>query len=151
MRAAASATFVSAGVSAGFTMAGAGFQIGGAVSQFKADTNAAGLDPENFSGEVIDMRKIVSEQAKDAKVWNALGAAAGGLAQATTVVGGSIAEHDRAKAKQLEADAAQAQWEAEDASSAINKANKQSDSILDTYQGIQRDQNAANNAIIGRI
>jgi len=149
--AAASATMTTALVSGAFSVAGGACAIGGAISQFSADTNSAGLDPRDFSSDAIGLRKVVTADAETAKVWNAVGKTSSDLAQPTTMVGQSIAGHDQAAAKRWEAAGAQAQWEASDASSTIDKANKQSDALLDTLQGIQRDQNAANNAIIGRI
>ena len=67
------------------------------------------------------------------------------------MAGQSIAARDQAAAKRWESAGTQAQWQASDASTTIDKANKQGDTLLDTLQGLQRDQNAANNAIIGRI
>ena len=151
LNAAAKATLTSALVSAGFSMVGSACAISGAVSQFKADTTSAGLDPKDFSCSAVDLRRIVAGEQKTAKIWNAIGATSTALAESTTMIGQSIAGHDQAAAKRSELASAQAQWEASDASSAIDKATKQSDTILDTLQGIQRDQNASNNAIIGRI
>lgn len=48
-------------------------------------------------------------------------------------------------------DKCQAKWQAGDASTSIDKANKAVDKYLDLLQGIQRDEHGANNAIIGRI
>ena len=97
------------------------------------------------------MRQVVNVQAETAKIWNAVGKTASELSKPTTMIGQSIAEHDQASAKKWETAAAQAQWQASDASTAIDKANKQSDALLDTLQGIQRDQHQSDNAIIGRI
>lgn len=151
LNAAADATMTSAFVSAAFTVAGSAAETAGAFSQFKANTDAAGLCPGDVSANAIALRKVVAEETKGAKVWNALGKASSGLAQPTAATGQSIAERDQAAAKRYEAAGAEAQWEASDASSAIDKASKHGDTLLDTLQAIQRDQNAANNAIIGRI
>ncbi|HYP77046.1 MAG TPA: hypothetical protein VER12_13855 [Polyangiaceae bacterium] len=151
LNAAANATMTTAFVSAAFTVVGGACEIGGAISQFKADTNSAGLKPTDYCPNSIALRQVVAEQEKTAKMLGAVGKASGALAQPTNVIGQSIAEHHQAAAKRSETAAAQSQWEATDANTAIDKASKQSDAILDTLQAIQRDQNASNNAIIGRI
>lgn len=151
LNSAADATLSAAFVSAAFSIAGGACEIGGAISQFKADSNAAGLDPDDFCGEVVDMRELVAAEAKTAKIWNAVGTTASELAKPTTMIGESMAGHDQAAAKRWEAAGAEAQWEASDANTEIDKAGKRSDGTLDTLQGIQSDQNSANNAIIGRI
>ena len=97
------------------------------------------------------MRQVVICQAEAAKIWSAVGKAANELSKPSTMIGQSIAEHDQASAKRWETAATQAQWQASDASTAIDKANKQSESLLDVYQSIQRDLHQSNNAIIGRI
>ena len=151
LNAAADATMTAAFVSAAFTVAGSATEIAGATSQFEADTDSAGLSPADFRPNAVALREVVAQEAKTAKIWTAIGKASSGLAQPTTAVGQSIAERDQAAAKRYEAAGAEAQWEASDASSTIDKASKQGDSLLETLQGIQRDQNAANNTIIGRI
>ena len=113
--------------------------------------NAAGLDPQNFSCEASNLRQLVVTQTASAKIWNAFGKTATELAKPTEMIGQSIAEHDQASAKRWEAAATQAQWEASEASAAIDKANKHSDGLLDVYQSIQRDQNQSNSSLIGRI
>jgi len=151
LNAAADATLSAAFVSAAFSVAGGACEIGGAISQFKADTNAAGLDPRDFCGETIDMRQLVAAETKTANIWNAVGNAASALAKPATMIGDSIAQHDQAAAKRWEAAGAQAQWEASDANTEIDKAAKHSDATLQALQGIQNDQNQSNNALIGRI
>lgn len=151
LNAAANATMSAAFVSAAFSITGGACEIGGAVAQFKADTNAAGLSPKDFSCDAIGLRQLVATETEHAKIWNAIGKTASELAKPTEMIGQSIAEHDQASAKRSEAAATQAQWQASEASTAIDKANKHSDSLLDVYQGIQRDQNQSNTSLIGRI
>lgn len=151
LNAAADATMTAAFVSAAFSVAGGACNVVGAVSQFQADTNAAGLDPKDFRPETIALRQVVAQETKTATILNDVGKTAGELAQPSNMIGESIAGHHQAAAKRSETAGAQDQWQASDASSAIDKASKQSDAILDILQGIQRDQNASNNAIIGRI
>ena len=62
-----------------------------------------------------------------------------------------VDEHFQADAKHFEVLADQAKWHASDASTSLDKADKPGDQVLEALQGIQRDQNASNNAIIGRI
>jgi len=151
LNAAADSTMTSALVSSVFTIAGGAAEINGAVSQFKADTTSAGLCPMDYSPKTVELRNVVASETQTAKIWNAVGKASSDLAQPTAAVGQSISEHHQAAAKRFEAARDAAQWQASDASSTIDKANKQVDGFLDTLQGIQRDQNASNNAIIGRI
>jgi len=151
LNAAADATMSAAFVSAAFSIGGGACEIGGAVVQFKADTNAAGLDPKDFSCESIGLRQLVATETESAKIWNAIGKTSSELANPTAMIGQSIAGHDEASAKRWEAAAAKAQWEVSDASTEIDKAGKRSDATLGALQGIQNDQNAANNAVIGRI
>ena len=151
LNAAADATLSAAFVSAAFTVAGGACEIGGAIAQFKADMNSAGLDPKDFSCNAVQLRAVVAAETKTAKILNAVGKTASALADPTRAIGQSIAERDQAAAKRSEAAAAEAQWQASDAGNAIDRSNKQSDSLLDSVQSIQRDQTAANNAIIGRI
>jgi hypothetical protein len=148
---AADATLNAALVSGVISVAGGVADVVGAVDQFKADTNSAGLDPKDFCGEVIEMRKTVASETVAAKVWNTVGKTAAAFDKPTMMLGESAAEHHRAAAKEAEAAEARDQWQASDASTSIDKANKQSDALLDIYQGTQHDQAAANNSLVGRI
>jgi hypothetical protein len=129
-------------VSASLTVAGGACQIAAASFQYEADVGPA------RGSSLTD----VAADRRTATILGDIGSASSKLADPLrTLIGDSIAAHHQADAKQHETLAAQAQWEASDASSTIDKASKRSDALLDTLQGIQRDQNAANNAIIGRI
>ena len=142
LHAAASAMSAGALVSASLTVAGGACQIAAASLQFEADVGPA------HGSSLTD----VAADRRTATILGDIGSASSKLADPLrTFIGDSTAAHHQADAKQHEMLAAQAQWEASDASSTIDKASKRSDALLDTLQGIQRDQNAANNAIIGRI
>jgi hypothetical protein len=70
---------------------------------------------------------------------------------ASTIAFGAAAENDKAQATRAETLSEQAKWQAGDASSEIDKTNAIGGKILDTVQSLNQDQNAAANAVIGRI
>jgi hypothetical protein len=139
---AADAMSAGACISASLTIAGGACQIGAASFQFEADVGASGG---------ASATEVASDK-RAATILGDLGGASLKLADPLkVVVGDSSAEHHRADAKQHELLAEQAEWRASDASSAIDKADRRAGKMLDLVQEIQRDQNSATNAIIGRI
>ena len=119
---AADATMYGAVVGAAFSVAGGAFQIGAATSD-----------------------------SCKAKVLGAIANTSDRLAAPADALGKGTAERYQAEAKRHETFAEQAKWQSSDASTSIDKADKQGDKVLDLLQGIQRDQNSSNNSIIGRI
>ncbi|HEX2673143.1 MAG TPA: hypothetical protein VHM25_19820, partial [Polyangiaceae bacterium] len=67
------------------------------------------------------------------------------------MVGDSVASDYQAEAKRRETLAEEARWQADDASTAIDKAEKRGDKALDTLQSIQQNENSSAVTIIGRI
>ncbi|MEP7053005.1 MAG: hypothetical protein ABJB12_21755 [Pseudomonadota bacterium] len=124
--------------SAALSVASSACAIVGSVEQFKADTA-----PSEHCG--------AADKALATR-WNAIGVALGKLSDPTkTLAGDAPAADANAKAKRSETLAEKAKWVSGDASDEIEKASKLGDKILDLLQGINQDQNSANNAIIGRI
>ncbi|HEY4105304.1 MAG TPA: hypothetical protein VGM44_15510 [Polyangiaceae bacterium] len=138
LHAAAAATETGALVGAAFSIAGAGCSIGAASYSYDAET--------------VDAGTLASRDKFDASVLQAAGSGFSGLSgQAVKIAGGRAADDDAAEAKRCEALAAESKWQADDASTAIDKADKTGDKIMDIVQSLNQDQNQANNAIIGRI
>jgi hypothetical protein len=138
---AADATTNGALVSAAFSVAGGACQIGAASAQYKVDNLKA------TDGSCVDE---ASYQLK-ASVLGALASTSDKLAAPADALFKGTAERYQAEAKRHETLGEQAKWQSSDASSSIDKADKQSDKVLDLLQGIQRDQNSSTNSIIGRI
>ncbi|MEI9941479.1 MAG: hypothetical protein WDO69_30025 [Pseudomonadota bacterium] len=142
LHAAASATRNGALVGASLTIAGGACQIGAASFQFDADV---GLSKGSCLTEIAKDKRI-------ATILGDLGSASSKLADPVkAILGDSTAERYQAIAKQHEMLAAQAQWQAGDASAEIDKADKRADKELDIVQEIQRDQSSATNSLISRI
>lgn len=142
LHAAADATATGALISGAFSVASGAFSIDAACAQYDADKGRA---------LGIPGCKVATAQL-DANLDNAQAKLIASLGEVGKGIFGDSAAQDRqADAKHFETLAAQSQWQASDASSDADKADKQSDKVLDLLQGIQRDQNASNNAIIGRI
>ena len=100
----------------------------------------------------VGSASLNSTDGFDAKLLGSLAKTTGELAAPLkSLVGDSTAEDFRAQAKYFETRAEQAKWEASDASTAIDKAERRGDKVLDSLQGIQSDRNSANNTVIGRI
>ena len=126
-------------------LAGAALTIGGGLCEGVSAGYKFDADTSSCRTETASLREASSN-------WGAFGNVSDRLApQATTLLGTAPAEHDKATAKQFETAAEQARWQAGDASTAIDKAEKQSDKVISLLQSIQGDQNSATNAIIGRI
>ncbi len=121
LHAAANATSNGAFLSASLTIAGGACQIGAASFQFEADVGSA-------------RGSCLSEVAADkqtATVLGDLGSASNKLADPLKIlIGDSSAGHDQAEAKRHETQAAQANWQASDASAEIEKANQRADKAL---------------------
>jgi hypothetical protein len=134
-------------VSAAFTVAGAACSIGSAIDQYAADKGSAVL--------CANGPKTTPDIANNTKWANIFGATGKGLdalgGAMKTFVGDAGAADDNAKAKYFETQAEKAKWLEGDASTEIDKVAQLGDKILDTLQGINQDQNSANNALIGRI
>jgi hypothetical protein len=134
-------------VSAAFTIGGAACSVASAFEQYDADMGSSklcGLGP-----------KTTPEIASDTKAANILGTlgksfdTVGGAAK--TFIGDAASADANASAKYFETQAEKAKWLEGDASTEIDKVAKLGDKILDVLQGINQDQNSANNAVIGRI
>jgi hypothetical protein len=134
-------------VSAAFTVAGAACSIGSAVDQYSADMDSSTLCAYG--------PKTTPAIASDTKEANILGATSKGLdalgGAAKTFLGDAASADDSAKAKYFETLGEKAKWLEGDASTELDKVARLGEKILDTLQGINQDQNAANNALIGRI
>jgi hypothetical protein len=142
LHAAASAMNAGALVSASLTVASGACQIAAASFQFEAN-----VGPSRGSS-VAD----VAANGRIATILGDIGSTSSKLADPLkTLIGDSTAAHYQADAKRHEMLAAQAQWQASDASAEIDKAERRADKMLDIVQEIQRDQNSATNALIGRI
>jgi len=134
-------------VSAAFTVAGAACSIAGAVDQYKADMGSSKLcawGPKT-TPDIASHTELANILGSTGKGLDALGGAM------KTFVGDAAAADDNAKAKYFETQAEKSKWLASDASTEIDKVAQLGDKILDTLQGINQDQNSANNALIGRI
>jgi len=138
---AANATMAGALVSASLSVAGGACLVGAASYQFQANMGvAADAGPLAISANKYNA-DVLSALATTGKLADPLKA----------LIGDSTAAHYQAEAKHHEILGEQAKWQASDASSALDKADKQGDKVLDLLAGIQRDQNSATNAVIGRI
>jgi hypothetical protein len=142
LHAAADATAAGALISGAFSVASGAFSIAAASSQYDADLGKASGTP---GCQIASDQFDANIENAEAKLYGAFGEAGKGI------FGDSTAQDCQADAKHFETLAAQSQWQASDASSDADKADKQMDKVLEILQGIQRDQNSANNAIIGRI
>lgn len=141
LHSAADATMDSAFVSAALTVTAGACEFAAASSQYDVDEAKA------KGGCAIE---IASDQF-DATVLSKIAGASSSLGGIAGSFGKGLDEHYQADAKHYEIMADQAKWQASDASSSLDKADRQGDKVLDAVQSIQRDQNASNNAIIGRI
>jgi hypothetical protein len=156
LHAAASAVMTGALVSAAFTTVSAGFTIGAACASYSADMKQAEAkslgDSPCFASKVHDLSKAAAAASENAGFLAAAGKGFGELAApAKAFAGDSVSADFQAEAKRHETLAEQAKWQASDASSAIDKAEKQTDKVIDFLQGMQRDDNSSASAIIGRI
>jgi len=70
---------------------------------------------------------------------------------AKTITGDVPEKHLEADAKRFETLAEQAKWQASDASSEIDKADRLGAKLLDIVQSLNQAQDSATNAVIGRI
>jgi hypothetical protein len=144
---AANDTRTGAFVSAAFTVASSACSIASAVDQYKADDGSSklcALGPKTTAD--------IARETEGANTWNAVAKGLDGLGGAEkTLIGDAAVDDDNANAKYFETQAEKAKWLEGDASTEIDKVDKLGDKILDTLQGINQDQNSANNALIGRI
>jgi len=134
-------------VSAAFTVASTACSIGSALDQYAADKGSAVL--------CANGPKTTLQIASDTKWANIFGATSKGLdglgGAMKTFVSDAASAAENANAKYFETQAEKAKWLEGDASTELDKVAKVGDKILDTLQGINQDQNSANNALIGRI
>ena len=138
LHAAADAMATGALVSGALTIASGACQIGAATYQYQADVSSSAAE----GAENKEMASLFADAASTT----------GKLAQPAGVYfGDTPAGHLQAEAKRHEMLATQAQWQAGDASSDIDTAEKHADKMLDLVETIQRDQNTATNALINRI
>jgi len=139
---AADATRVGAVAAAVCTVASGGFSIAAASAQFDADVGKA---------TNCNALQVASDEL-NAKLFDAAAKTSGAVATPLkSFVGDSTAEDFQAEAKRFETRGEQAKWQAGDASSSAEKADRLGDKVLDLLQGIQSDANNSTNAIIGRI
>jgi hypothetical protein len=156
MYSAADATMAGALVGGAFAVAGGAVAIGGACVQYDADVNSAAREtlikgtPE-FSADKCTYGLVIADQSQAAKIYSAAGSTLEHLAGPANSFAEGTAQRFKAEAKHDEVLAEQAKWQASDANTSIDKADKQTDKFLDLLQGIQRDQNSSTNSIIGRI
>ncbi len=157
LHAAAGAVMFGAALSAGMSIAGGACTVAGAFDQYDASSAKAelsGLDCHSptYLADSQFLNQTIADSSKSAQIWGAVGSTSSSLAgPADGLVGKSVADGDQAVAKHHETLAEQARWEAGDASDTINKADKRGDTELQILQGIQSDEHASTNAIIGRI
>ncbi|MEO8902572.1 MAG: hypothetical protein ABI488_11290 [Polyangiaceae bacterium] len=124
--------------SAALTVASSACMIASSVEQFKADS--AGSKHCGAADQLL------------ANKWGAIGKGLENLAAPTKALAGDAPAADaNANAKLFETLAEKAKWVAGDAGTQIDQAASLGDKILDLLQGINQDQNSANNALIGRI
>jgi hypothetical protein len=138
LHAAASAAESGAAWGAAFTVLGAGCGVAAAVDKFDASTTC----DQATSARDTEYANISSALSSGFSALSSTAASAGG---------GREADDDKANAKQFEALAEQAKWQAGDASASIDKANQLGAKILDIVQSLNQAQDAATNAVIGRI
>ncbi len=139
LNAAADASEQGAFVGAAFTIAGAGC---GMVS-----------DVDSFDAETVDKGTSEAYTDKlDAGLFHDADQGLSGFSQyASQLAGGTLAGHDTAEAKRYETLAEEAKWQADDASSSIDKTDQLGSKIMDIVESLNQDQTSANNSIIGRI
>ncbi|HEY2410238.1 MAG TPA: hypothetical protein VGI10_29740 [Polyangiaceae bacterium] len=125
-------------------LVGAAFTVAGGICTIEsAHLQASPTVPAN---------PAVPADQTASKTWAAVGTGLTNLAQpAKALVGDSTAENDRASAKEWETRGETARWTASDAQTELDALNRRSDKVLDLLQNINQDQNAAANAVIGRI
>lgn len=139
LHAAADATEQGALTGAVFSVAAGACSIGAASYKFDAETD--GCDKLAAASDC--------ESASDLGTLAGTSSAIGKFAQ--TSLGEVQSQHDQASAKHFETLAAQAKWQADDASTTINKTDTLGAKILDIVQSLNQDQSSATNAVIGRI
>ncbi len=123
-----------------FDLAGVTFSTLGSLDQFKADTTA----PCEIT-RVADLKRDASILSAVSKGFSSLSACA------TSVAGTRPSDDDKAEAKRYETLGEAAKWQADDASTELNKAGQLSDKLLGIVQNLNQDQSSAAAAIIGRI
>lgn len=142
LHAAATATMYGALVGASLTAIGGACQIASATYDY--DAKVGPLDGA--------CAKNVAEAHENAAIYSALGKTSSELGPLLKgFVFDSTAGDRQADAKEAETRAEQARWQAQDASAEIDKAERQSNKVLDALQSFSQTQNTANTAIIGRI
>lgn len=152
---AADATRSGAYLNAALTIGGAALEIKGAFNQYDADMASARVNAAKCTGDADTLLNAGAEYAREneaATYFRTFGDSAvklGGPLQ--SMVGDSVATDYQAEAKRRETLAEQAKWEADDAGTAIDKADKRGDKALDLLQGANQENNASTQAIIGRI
>jgi hypothetical protein len=140
LRSAATAMETGALAGAGLSIAGEACAIGATAERYDANTTdpcdklTIASDTAN-AGYLQDASKILNDLAAPAK----------------TIIGDVPQKECEADAKQFETSAAQAKWQADDASTSLDKIDKQGNKILDLVQSLNQAQDSATNAVIGRI
>ncbi len=131
---------------AAMAVASSACMVVSAVEKYDADMATSKLCPS------ARLTPEIAHETAFAKGWAAAGTALSDLMAPTKALAGDAPAADaNANAKLFETLAEKAKWVSSDASDEIAKAAKLGDKILDLLQGINQDQNSANNALIGRI
>ena len=140
LHAAASSMESGAFAGAAFSIAGDACSIGATSCQFDAAT----ADP-------CDKATIASGQANASSLQDASKLFGDFAGPAKTLAGDVPQKNHEANAKQFETLAEQAKWQADDASTGLDKVDKLGDKIFDQVQSLNQAQDSATNAVIGRI
>jgi len=152
---AADATRSGALLNAALTIGGSALEIRAAFSQYGADMACAQMKSAECRGDAATVLSAGTEFASQnrlATIWHASGDGMVKLAAPLQALfGDSVASDYQAEAKRRETLAEQAKWQADDASTAIDKSEKRGDKALDTLQSIQQNENSSAVALIGRI
>jgi hypothetical protein len=152
---AADATRSGAFLNAALTIGGSALEIKGAFNQYGADMASAQMKAAEQSGNAATVLSAGAEyagQSRLATIWRTSGDSMVKLAAPLqSMIGDSVATDYQAEAKRRETLAEQARWQADDASAAIDKADKRGDKAIELLQGIQQENNSSTQSIIGRI
>jgi hypothetical protein len=140
LHAAASAMESGALAGAAFSIAGDACAIGATSYQYDAATT----DP-------CDKATIASDTANASYLQDASKIYTQFAATAKTLAGDVPQQNDEADAKHFETLAEQAKWQASDASTSIDNADRLGGKIMDIVQSLNEAQDSATNAVIGRI
>lgn len=155
LHAAADATRTGAFLNAALTVGGSALTMQSAFSQYGADVASAQMKAGEATRDaktVLDGGKQFASYSREATLLRTAGDAAVKLAAPLqALIGDSVAADHQADAKRSELLAEQARWQADDASSAIERSEKRSDKALDVLQSVYEENRSSARAIVGRI